>query len=462
MSRFIPMMVIVTLLMSTAVPAQQVRVLTLEETVALALQQNPEIRSAEQEVKKAQAAVWQAYSTILPQINGSAAVQHAWDIQTNTIPNFLKPMLGPLADLIPEISMMPDYVQLSFGLENTFQYGLNLTQPLFLGGAGVASIHMASAGREAAQQQYTAIKQNLIYRSSEAFYQVLLAEELVRVQEKALDQAQVNLDVVSKKYDVGIASGFDKMRAEVEVANLKPRVITSRNNYQSALTQLRTLLALPKETPVQVNGRLDFTPDSLLNASLPELHEKALQHRPEYAALLQQKRISQGSIALARSNYMPKIVFVTDYSFLAMRNDFDLRQDDFSKGFTSAISLQMPLFSGFKNTKTYQTAKLNHQIMLNTEQQLRDGIHAQVEVAYNKLKETAQNYQSTSESVALAEEALRLANLMYEEGVSTQLDVLNANLALTQARLNHISSLFEYQMARYQLRKMIGDLSGIL
>ncbi len=134
------------------------------------------------------------------------------------------------------------------------------------------------------------------------------------------------------------------MRAEVEVANLKPRVITSRNNYQSALTQLRTLLALPKETPVQVNGRLDFTPDSLLNASLPELHEKALQHRPEYAALLQQKRISQGSIALARSNYMPKIVFVTDYSFLAMRNDFDLRQDDFSKGFTSAISLQMPLF----------------------------------------------------------------------------------------------------------------------
>jgi outer membrane protein TolC len=185
MSRFIPMMVIVTLLMSTAVPAQQVRVLTLEETVALALQQNPEIRSAEQEVKKAQAAVWQAYSTILPQINGSAAVRHAWDIQTNTIPNFLKPMLGPLADLIPEISMMPDYVQLSFGLENTFQYGLNLTQPLFLGGAGVARSIWLQPDEKRRSNKYTAIKQNLIYRSSEAFYQVLLAEELVRVQEKA-------------------------------------------------------------------------------------------------------------------------------------------------------------------------------------------------------------------------------------------------------------------------------------
>ncbi|MBN1542959.1 TolC family protein [candidate division KSB1 bacterium] len=447
---------------ATALSAQNMRILTLEETVAIALEQNPKARTAQKEVEKAQASVWQAYSTILPQINGTAAVQHAWDIQTNTIPNFIKPMLGPLADLIPEIRNMPDFVQLSFGLENTFQYGLTLTQPIFLGGAGIAGIRMARAGQEAAEQQLESITQDLIYNGSEAFFQVLLAQELVQVQEQALEQAQANLDMVEKKYNVGMASGFDKMRAEVEAANLKPRVTTARNNLQLALTQLRTLLALPKETQIRVNGRLEFAPDTLQNTSLAELQERALQNRPEYAALRQQKRISKASIALARSSFMPKVVFQTDYSYLAMRNDFNVRQDDFSKGFTSAISLQIPLFSGFKNSKNYQSAKLNHQIVLNTEQQLEDGIYAQVEVAHNKLKETAENYRSASQSVDLAQEALRLANLMYEEGASTQLDVLSANLAWTQARLNSISSLFDYQMARYQLRRMIGDLTGIL
>jgi outer membrane protein TolC len=145
-----------------------------------------------------------------------------------------------------------------------------------------------------------------------------------------------------------------------------------------------------------------------------------------------------------------------------MRNDYNFREDDFSKGFTSALSLQIPLFHGFKNTKGYQKARLDYRIMLDTEKQVRDGVAAEAEMTFNKFQEAKQKYQAAQESISLAQEALRLANLMYEEGASTQLDVLSAQLAKNRAQLNYISSTYEYQMARYALRKVTGALTSVL
>ena len=140
----------------------------------------------------------------------------------------------------------------------------------------------------------------------------------------------------------------------------------------------------------------------------------------------------------------------------------NFKQDDFSKGFTSAVSIQIPIFSGFKSIRQYQQAKLDKGIMRDTEKQVFDGVAAQVEVAYNKLLEANEKYLSVKETVDLATEALRLANLMYDEGANTQLDVLNSQLALTRARMNSVSSLYDYQVARYELRRVTGLLEGVL
>ena len=441
---------------------QEPMVLTLEQSVQIALERNPGFKAAEKELAKAKAAVWEAYSSLLPNVEGSASFQHAWDIQKNTIPNFLKPMLGPLADLIPQIRDMPDFIQLSFGLENVFTYGVTLTQPVFLGGAGVSGVQMALAGQRAAVQSLKAKKQELIYQASDAFYRCLLAKELVAVQEEALAQATANLQMVMKKYENGSASGFDKMRAEVEAANLKPSLISARNGYQLALTGLRHVLALEENAPLQIQGGFVYQEDEIAQMSLVDLQNKALQNRPEKHALQEQIYISKKGLTVARSQFMPKVFFQTSYSKLAMKNDYHFRDEDFSTGFTSAVSLQIPLFTGFRHAKQYQKAQLDYKIMLDNEKQITDGIKAEVEVAYNNFQEGKENYTSAAESVSLAKEALRLANLLYEEGASTQLDVLNSNLALNRAQLNYANSVYDYQMARYQLRRVIGELNDIL
>ena len=452
---------LITVVMSNAISQEKI-VLDLERSVAIALQNNPEIQIAEKEVAKAKAAVGEAYATILPTLDASSRLSHAWDLQRNVIPNFLKPALAPLAPLVPEIAQMPDYIEMVFGLENTFSYGLTLTQPLFLGGAGIAGIKMARAGLRATEHQLTSKKQSLIYQTSDAFYGCLLTQELIRVQEEALEQAQANLDIVLTKYDVGTASGLDKMRAEVEVANIKPVLIAVKNNHQSTLTRLRMVLGLSEDVSIEIQGSLDFTPDDLGDQPLTDLLSQAYLSRPELSALESQKKLASSGVAMVRSQFLPKLFFQTDYSFLAMRNDFKFGRDDFNKGFTSAISLQIPIFHGLRSYRQYQKAKLDVKIVEDSEKSIRDGIAAEVEIAYNTFSEAREKHLAATESVSLAEEALRLANLMYEEGASTQLDVLSSQLALTRARLNRISALYEYQKARYALRRATGTLAGVL
>ena len=139
-----------------------------------------------------------------------------------------------------------------------------------------------------------------------------------------------------------------------------------------------------------------------------------------------------------------------------------LAQGNFNEGLVSTVSLQIPIFQGFRSTQQYQKAKLDHKILLDMEKQLRDGIAAEVEVTYNKYNEAMEKYLSAKETIELARESLRLANLMYEEGTNTQIDVLSSRLALTEAQMNFVSSLYEYQVSRYMMRKAVGVLTGVI
>jgi len=453
------MLTLIFIILPLSALSQDNMVLDLERSVSLALENNPNIKMAEKEVSKSRAGIWEAYSNILPQLDGSLSFQHAWEIQKTVIPNFIKLMLPPGT---PGLDEMPDYVQIAFGVANTFRYGATVTQPLYLGGAGIAGIQVAMSVKDAAEQNLEDQRQDLIYQTANSFYLCLLAKELITVQEEAMAQAQANLDNVIKKYNVGMASGFDKMRAEVEVANLQPELIASRNNYQLALTQLRVILGLKRDADIAVEGEFTYQEDEFGKLPLDDMQKIALKDRPVIQALSEQKYIVKKGITLARSSFMPKLFFQTDYSFMAMRNDYKFTQDDFSKGFTSAISLQIPLFHGFRSSAQYQKARLDYKKMLDTEKQAFDGIAAETEVAYNKFQEAIQKYLSVKQTVDLATEALRLANMMYQEGVNTQLDVLNSQLALTRSKLSYVNSLYEYQIARYELRKVTGSLKGIL
>jgi outer membrane protein TolC len=211
-----------------------------------------------------------------------------------------------------------------------------------------------------------------------------------------------------------------------------------------------------------LQGELVYIPESLDTLTLLELQEMAYEKRPELRAIEHQEHAAKMGVNIAFSNFLPKLYFSTDYSFMSMRNDMRLAQNEFNEGLVSTVSLQIPIFQGFRSSQQYQKAKLNQKILFDMEKQLEDAIAAEVEVTYNKFNEAKEKYLSANETIELARESLRLANLMYEEGTNTQVDVLSARLALTQARMNFVSSLYEYEVSRYQMRKAVGVLTGVI
>ncbi len=454
-------------------------VLDLETAKEIALENNPTIKIARKGVKKAEAQITEARGGMLPSLNAFSSLEHAWDLQKNKIPNFLKPSLAPtnmqignalitLGDqfdnqelitqgqgMIQAVEQMPDYMEMAFGLENTLVYGVQLEQPLFTGGALWNGYKISKLGRDIAVKQLESAKQTLLDNVTQAYYYALFAKSAKMVSAEALKSAEENLSQVKKYFDSGKASKLDLLRAEVQVANLKPSLISAENSLKMAYSRLNITLGLKENRNVVLSDKLEYRPSPLQQMTLQELINLAKKNRPEIAILQHQEQIADRQLTISRGSFLPSVVLGTNYQYMGMRNDLDYQQDDFNKSFNTSISLSIPLFSGFKRSAKVQKAKIQCKEVSYQKNSALDGIRMEVENAYYLLKKAEKKVETQQKAIEQAKEALRLAQLMYKEGAATQLDVLNSNLSLKTARMNYQQSLLEFNNAISQLKKAI-------
>jgi outer membrane protein TolC len=454
-------------------------VLDLDMAKELALQNNPTIKIAEKGVTMAQARIIEARGGLFPTISGFSSLDHAWDLQENLIPNFLKPSLAPLYSDIGNAlvtlgdqfdsqalieqgngmlmagDMMPDYLKMAFGLENTFVYGLSLQQPLYAGGAIFNSYKISKIGKEIAEKQLESVTQSLLDNVTQSYYFALFAKSAKEVSEEALASAEENLDQVGKFFNNGKASKLDLLRAEVQAANLKPSVISAENNLKMAYSRLNIILGFDEEKKIVLSDKLEYRESPLQNMTLSELVSIAKVNRPEIAILNSQEKIADKQLSISRGAFLPTLSLGTNYQYMAMKNDLNFGSDDFNKSFNTSLSLSIPLFNGFKKSAQVQQAKIQIKEVAVQKSSAIDGIRMEVEEGYFLLKEAEKKVETQQKTIEQAKEALRLANLMYKEGAATQLDVLNTNLSLKTARMNYQQSLLEFNNAISKLKKAI-------
>ncbi len=438
--------------------------LDLETARQIALKNNPEVKKVRERVKKAKAQITETRAGFLPTLNGFTSLQHAWDLQRNKIPNFLKPSLDPIykalynANYMQTYEEMPDYLEMAFGLENTLVYGVNLQQPLYTGGAVWNGYQISHLSHDIAEAQLETTVQTVLNNVTSAYYSALFAKSAVGVTEQALTSAQKNLDQVTKFYESGKSSKLDVLRAEVQVANFKPQLVSVKNQFRLAKSNLANLLGIDEDSDFKFRGELTYLQNDLLNSSLQELTRLALENRAEIKMIENQKEIAERQVAINRSTLLPKISFSTSYQYQGMRDNLEFTGEDLNKSFNSSLSISIPLFNGFKNSAKLQQAKIGIKEVDHQQTALKNGIRLEVKSAYYKMKEAEEKVATQRKTIEQAQEALRLANLMYSEGASTQLDVLNANLALKQAKMNYQQSLLEYNLALSGLKKAINQL----
>ena len=417
--------------------------LDLETAKKIALENNPSIKIAREGVKKSRSMVTEARANLMPVISGFSSFQHAWELPTMVL------------NLPPEMGGQRKF---KMGTENNIVYGINVSQPLFTGGAIWNGFQMSRIGRNIAEAQLKSIEQKLLSDVTGAYYHVLFANSALDVALEALESSEKNLEQVNKFYDAGKSSRFDVLRAEVQVANFKPMVVSSKNGLRLAESNLSLILGISDSVNYVFKEKLEFTESDLSHKNLDELLGIALRNRPEVLIMQEQKLITRKQLSIAKAALMPSVIFGTSYQYQGMRDDMDFTNDDFYKSFNSTLTLSIPLFSGLKNSSKMQQAKIAIKETGYQEESLINVIKLEVKSAYFIMKEAEEKVETQKKTIELATEALRLANLMYTEGASTQLDVLNANLALNQAKMNYQQSLFEYNVALANLKKAINQL----
>jgi outer membrane protein TolC len=432
-----------TIVLIAFIPVEAQRLeLDLATAHELALKNNPDYRLSEESVRHSKAQITQARGGLFPAVDAFSQYQRAWELPTVVFDN-------PTG---------PGKIEFKMGTEHTLVYGVNFQQPLFAGGAIWSGYRMTKHGYNIAQSQHQAMRQNILLAVSSAYYGVLFSNSVVRVVEEALETAQENLEQVQTIREVGQASDFDVLRAEVAVANYRPLLVSARNNARLAKSQLRQIMGIEGDQEFIFTEELTYVNNIFSGQTVEGLVNVALKNRPEIDILKEQKQLAQRQLVLARSALLPNIMFGTSYQYQGLKDEFDFKQDDFFKSFNSTVSLNLPLFHGWQTRARIQTSKIGIRESEIQEKSLMDGLRLEVETAFFLIQEKEENVLTQIKIIDQAREALRLARLQYAEGGGTQLDVMNAETALNQSRMNYQQSLFEYNVAMAQLKKALNQL----
>ncbi len=340
---------------------------------------------------------------------------------------------------------------MSIDFTRDYQVGFSFSLPLFTGGKLVAGFKQAEYNLRATEQSVEQSKLETIYNVKRAFYGFLLARQFVVVSREAVDLAQKYFENVRRLYEVGLASRFDLLRSEVQLANLKPQLLRAQNQLELASINLKTLLGIDLETEIEVKGELAYKPVEIKEE---EILSRALMLRPDLAQLRYQQQMAGELLRLARAADLPTIAIGGNYNFWA--NYLNFKRNNWQSYYSFSLVISFPIFNGFSGSAQAARAKAMMRSLELTEKGLTELIKAEIKQAWLNLLQAKETLFSQEKNVDQAKESLRLAELNYNEGLATFLDVSSAQVALTQARTNYSQALFDYVMALAQLEKAMG------
>ncbi len=416
-------------------PATQVPdTLDLSTALRFALDNNFAIRQARERIKQQEGVILEVKARSIPNVSANGAYQLNEKDISQSLPSS----------------------------DRYWSLSLTASQTLYSGGGVRASIKSTELTREAALLELKGIVNEALLDVRIKFYDILLAREKIKVQESNVELLRQQLKNVTDRFDAGTVSAFEKLRAEVALANAQVPLISARNAYRLAAEALRQVLGFAtiaqeslRKLPV-FEGTLEFVP---VNYELQTALDAARAGRPELARLAKLADARTESITSAKANRQPSLSAVGGWQLRKGATD---SFGDSRDGWLVGLQSQWNIFDGAATSgRVAQARSALEQARLNLgETSLL--IDVEVRRALSSLQEATELADASQKVVAQAEESLRLANARYSAGTATQLDVLQSQVDLTTARTNQIQAYYSYNIAVARVRKAIGQPDAVV
>ena len=405
--------------------------LTLKQSIEIALERNLTIKVARHEIRAAQEQKKGAKTGFLPSLSAEYTYRRLSEIPYGVI----------------------NGKQFDFADQNQYRFTGTVEQPLFTGFATLSNYQLAKLGLDVAKIQFDQVRLDLILKVKEAYLGILSADKICEVDEQSVNQLQAQLEVAENFYRVGMSPKVDVLDADVRLAEARQQLIQDENDLKVAKARFNTILRRPIDQEVAVEDILSEQP---YERSYESCLEVSLQKRPELMEAEKNVASTEKEITLARSDYYPKVSIFGNY--YRAGDDPAVNGSEFvDRENWDVMALATITFFEWGRTGyavNRQKARL-HQAK-QTLEKIKDAVRLEVKTYYLDLQAAEKYIWVVKKSLESAKENLRISNERYREQVATATEMLDAQTRLTQAKTNYTKAMVFFNVARARLIRAMG------
>lgn len=416
--------------------------LGLGDCVRLALENNYGLKAETSKADAARAGVGKAASFFFPKLDVSETYMRS-DNPVMAFGSKLNQGRFTVADFDVARLNSPEAI-------DNFNFRAQITQPVWNGGREVIGYRRAKLGAEAADKSVERARQQTVFQAVQTYYGVELAVEYVKVADKAVETTEGHMKLAQSFYDQGMLIGSEVLQAKVRLAEVKEMLIKARNREATAKAGLNMVLARPQDTPFDAAEPLAYRE---FPGTLAEFQKTAEAGRPDLAAVETGVRNMEEGVKYAKAGYYPNLNLTGRYE-LDDRDIFRGRGDSY----TVMAMASWNVFDGMLTTNSVREANAELNSAGYGLKAMRDGVLFEVRQAYNDMDEARQRINVMSGAVEEGEESLRIIQKRFAAGMAKTLDVLDAETALTRARVNRAQALYDHNVAVARLKLAMGRM----
>ena len=425
MKRFILILAAFSFL-ALGLPAQE-QSIDLADFLSLVEENSLDLTAAETDRLLAEAQERLAKSAIYPMIGGQAGY-------TRNFIEITQEMMG---------------MEIPMNTDNEFSFGVSVEQAIF----DMKAFRGVEASREYLKltgSAYEATRQAIMTAAKKLFYQSLLLQKVLEVRESSQANAYDTFQETRAKFENGIASKMDVLRAEVNWKVTIPETTQAAKNLDVALNNLKNMAGIAPEETIQLSGSLMEYPELPPKLPLQEI----LSSRPDYEALLNQRQLQEINVAAKRAEFYPSLSANITYGWQAANNEFDL--SDPTDSLSAGLTVNIPIFYGGSRFAQLDQARLELEQTHTSIAKKQDDVRTQIESIRLSLKEASDRIESARQTLSTAEQAYEITSTSLESGLATQLELKDARLSLEGAQLQYYSAIFDYLNAYFDWQSAVG------
>jgi outer membrane protein len=411
--------------------------LSIQDCLKLTLANNKVLQRVLQEKEIARGQRLKSYSAILPKVALTADYQRldevtSFDIDTPTGKS-----------------------NVQFGDVDNYSAGLTVTQPIFAGGSIPARINAARLFSLLTDETIREAVQELVYAAQYAYHDVLLSQHLVEISADAVRSAKAHLDSVKQRRQGGIASDFDVLRAEVELSNFQAELIQNKNAIDIAKANLVKVMGVSQDSNFLLSDELEYVP---LDVTMEQAVQAAYQNRPDLYSREFDIKYQKELLKIIHSQYWPAVnaYYTNTWS---KPDPHSMMEIEWGHAWQAGVMASLPIFDGFAREGDIiaQKARLKQaQVDLIDAEETALFEITKAQLSIQNAKEFVQSQRL---NLTRAQEGLRLAEVGYKEGINTQVEMIDAQAALTTARVNYYQAIYSHIIAKLYLQKAMGTLT---